>query len=57
MPWLIALILAVVFLHFLWPLLLAVIVAAALVIGFWVLWKLKWVILAIFGLEEIFGGR
>jgi hypothetical protein len=23
----------------------------------WLVWKLKWVLLAIFGLEEIFGGR
>lgn len=29
----------------------------ALVAGFWVLWRLKWVILGIFGLEELFGNR
>jgi hypothetical protein len=57
MPWLIALVLAIVFLHFLWPLLLAVIVAAVLMSALWLMWKLKWVILAIFGLEEIFGDR
>jgi hypothetical protein len=31
----------------------AVVLAAALTIGLWVLWRLKWVILAIFGLEEL----
>ena len=35
----------------------ALFLAAALTIGFWVLWRLKWVILAIFGLEELFGNR
>ena len=35
----------------------AVIILAALFIGLWVLWRLKWVILAIFGLEELFGDR
>ena len=35
----------------------AFIVLAALVIGFGVLWRLKWVILGIFGLEELFGDR
>ena len=35
---------------------LAIILAGALTIGLWVLWKLKWVILAIFGLEELFRG-
>jgi len=35
----------------------AVILAAALTIGLWVLWRLKWVILGIFGLEELFGDR
>ena len=33
----------------------AFIVLAALFLGFWVLWRLKWVILGIFGLEELFG--
>jgi len=33
----------------------AVIIVAALTIGLWVLWRLKWVILGIFGLEELFG--
>ena len=31
----------------------ALVLAAALTIGLWVLWRLKWVILAIFGLEEV----
>lgn len=35
----------------------AFILLAALTIGFWVLWRLKWVILGIFGLEELFGDR
>ena len=35
----------------------AVVILAALFIGLWVLWRLKWVILAIFGLEELFGDR
>ena len=35
----------------------AVLFLAALTIGFWVLWRLKWVILGIFGLEELFGDR
>ena len=33
----------------------AAVILAALVLGFWVLWRLKWVILGIFGLEELFG--
>ena len=33
------------------------ILLAALFIGLWVLWRLKWVILGIFGLEELFGDR
>ena len=32
----------------------AIFLAAALAIGLWVLWRLKWVILAIFGLEALF---
>jgi hypothetical protein len=35
----------------------ALFLAVALALGFWVLWRLKWVILAIFGLEELFGNR
>ena len=31
--------------------------AAVVTIVLWLLWKLKWVILGIVGLEEIFGGR
>ena len=35
----------------------AVIFLAAVAIGLTVLWRLKWVILGIFGLEELFGDR
>jgi hypothetical protein len=35
----------------------ALLFLAAVVIGFGVLWRLKWVILGIFGLEELFGDR
>lgn len=33
----------------------AAFLAVALTLGLWVLWRLKWVILAVFGLEELFG--
>lgn len=42
---------------FLFKLAFALFFAAALTIGFCVLWRLKWVILGIFGLEELFGDR
>jgi len=35
----------------------AIVFAAALTIGLCVLWRLKWVILGILGLEELFGNR
>lgn len=35
----------------------ALLFLGALTVGFWVLWRLKWVILGIFGLEELFGDR
>jgi len=35
----------------------AAIFLMALILGFWLLWRLKWVILGIFGLEELFGDR
>lgn len=38
------------------PIGLAIIVALAISFGFWVLWKLKWIILGILGLEALFGG-
>jgi hypothetical protein len=46
---------AIFHLAFLIKLAFAVVLASALVIGLWVLWRLKWVILGIFGLEELFG--
>jgi len=36
---------------------MAIICAAVATIVLWLLWKLKWIILGIIGLEEIFGGR
>ncbi len=35
----------------------AVLPLVLFVLVLWVLWRLKWVILAIFGLEMLFGGR
>ncbi len=46
---------AIFHLAFLFKVAFAIILASALVLGFWVLWRLKWVILGIFGLEELFG--
>ena len=59
MGWLVFLALIFAGLHFLLlvPPSLAIIVAAVVTIGLWLLWKLKWIILGIIGLEEIFGGR
>jgi hypothetical protein len=57
MPWLIAIVLLFAFLHYLLPLALAVLAAAMVAFALWVLWRLKWVILGIIGLEELFGGR
>ena len=48
---------AIFHLAFLFKVAFALIFAAALAIGVVVLWRLKWVILAIFGLEELFGDR
>ncbi len=59
MPWLVILLLAFVGLHF--GLLLitqtALLGAIVLMVGLWILWKLKWIILGVIGLEELFGGR
>jgi hypothetical protein len=46
-------------LHFLVlaPTQLAITAAAVLTAILWVIWKLKWILLAIFGVEELFGGR
>jgi hypothetical protein len=58
MFWLVLLLVAFVGLHFaiLLPAQAAIIAAALLTIGLWIIWKLKWVILGIIGLEELFGG-
>jgi len=59
MFWLIILLLAFAFLHFMLflPVQAAIIAAALATLMLWLLWKLKWIILGIIGLEEIFGGR
>ncbi len=45
---------AILHIGLLFKLAFALFFASALAIGLWVLWRLKWVILAIFGLEELF---
>ena len=59
MGWLIILVLAFAGLHFvvLLPAQFAIAGAAVLTVVLWLAWKLKWVILGIIGLEELFGGR
>jgi hypothetical protein len=59
MSWMIFLILVFAALHFLLmlPAQLAIVLGGVLTLGLWLLWKLKWVILGIIGLEEVFGGR
>jgi hypothetical protein len=59
MPLLILLLILFAGLHFLLflPAAFAIILAAIGTVALWLLWKLKWVILGIIGLEEIFGGR
>lgn len=59
MPWLVLLLIAFAGLHFLLflPAQLAIAAAAIVTALFWLLWKLKWIILGIIGLEEVFGGR
>lgn len=59
MPWLVILLIAFAGLHFalFFPMQLAIICAAVATAALWLLWKLKWIILGIIGLEEIFGGR
>ena len=59
MPWLIMLLIAFAGLHFalLMPAQMAIICAAVATIALWLLWKLKWIILGIIGLEEVFRGR
>jgi hypothetical protein len=59
MSWLFILLAAFAGLHLglLMPTQIAIIGSAVFTIILWVLWKLKWVILGIIGLEEIFGGK
>ena len=59
MSWLVILLVLFLGLHLglLMPTQIAIVSAGALTVGVWLLWKLKWVILGIIGLEEFFGGR
>ena len=59
MPWLVILLIAFAGLHFalLLPAQMAIVCGAVATAALWLLWKLKWIILGIIGLEEIFGGR
>lgn len=59
MAWLIILLIVFAGLHFvlLLPAQMAIVGAAGLIVLLWIVWKLKWMILGIIGLEEIFGGR
>jgi hypothetical protein len=59
MPLLILLLILFAGLHFILflPAAFAIVVAGIGTVALWLLWKLKWVILGIIGLEEIFGGR
>ncbi|MGB9152615.1 MAG: hypothetical protein WCD70_05960 [Alphaproteobacteria bacterium] len=58
MSWLVILLVLFAGLHLglLVPTQLAIVGAAMLTVGLWLVWKLKWVILGIIGLEEFFGG-
>jgi hypothetical protein len=59
MAWLIILLVLFAALHLilLVPAQLAIVGGVVLTAIVWMVWKLKWVILGIIGLEEIFGGR
>ncbi len=59
MSWLVILVLAFAGLHFglLLPPQAAIVGAVIMVTGIWIIWRLKWVILGIIGLEELFGGK
>jgi hypothetical protein len=59
MPWLVILLIAFAGLHFglFMPAQMAIVGALVATVVLWLLWKLKWIILGIIGLEEIFGGR
>ena len=58
MSWLviIGIIFAALHLGLLLPTQAAIVGAAGLTIAMWLFWKLKWILLGIFGLEELFGG-
>ncbi len=59
MPWLVILLVLFAGLHLglLLPTQMAIIGAGISTVGLWLVWKLKWIILGIIGLEEFFGGR
>jgi len=58
MSWLVVLLVLFAGLHFglLLPAQMAIVGAGVATVGMWLLWKLKWIILGIIGLEEFFGG-
>jgi len=59
MPWLVILLVIFAGLHlgYLLPPQEAIVGAGVLTVGLWIIWKLKWVILGIIGLEAFFGDR
>ena len=59
MSWFVILLVGFAGLHFglLMPVQISIVGASLFTVGLWIVWKLKWVILGIIGLEEIFGGR
>jgi len=59
MSWLVILLAVFAGLHFglLMPVQIAIVGATIFTVGLWIVWKLKWVILGIIGLEELFGSR
>ena len=59
MSWLVILVVGFAGLHFglMMPAQVAIAGATVFTVGLWIIWKLKWVILGIIGLEEMFGGR
>ena len=54
---LLAILFAIFHVAFLVKVAFAILFAAALTIGLWVLWRLKWVILGVLGLEALFSDR
>jgi hypothetical protein len=59
MSWLVILLVGFTGLHFglHLPAQASIVGAAVFTVGLWIVWKLKWIILGIIGLEEFFGGR